>query len=315
MLTPKTFGTLFRDLWKTAGDAVEMQEGSVSRIVNVHPSQIPICPTALVVGFFSNVLLDFENNRYGIRSPHTFFSDMILDTGTTVHEVTQRYLGRSELAFGDFYCPNCGEVFYLRTGGCCPNCHDIYLHYKEVGIDYKGFAGHVDFMIKKDGELWLVDFKTSADRGIAHKVKETPQMYDLQTLAYCLLLKKQYNLDIAGRAICYISRDNFSFRLGGVQRIEKSDLRRIFNILKAQKDLLNFLLDCSSYKEYMKHVGLQRCSNPYCKYCTQGDKQIESQLKEAFSKGYTIREAVNRVQAEKDKAKKIAEGFASLNPS
>ena len=285
-MTPAKFQAVFSSMWETMKTECIFTQGfDKSRVLDVHPSQIPICP------------LSFILSNPTESKPEKYMGDAILRTGTTVHSVVQKFLGLNKYAFGDYVCKNCGEIFHLRGAGKCPNCK-LDLTYTEVGIDYKGFVGHVDFMIKVDDEIWLVDFKTSGFKAIANKVKETPLEYDLQTLAYCLLLRLQYGLKIKGRAICYISRDNpNSMQLGGIDLIEKKHLKSISKILKGQRELLQFLLDCKSYKEFMSDIGIQRCSNKYCKYCGKtdySDDELKKMLKSTFKeRTMSIRELVN----------------------
>ena len=88
------------------------------------------------------------------------------------------------------------------------------------------------------------------------------------------------------------------FALGATKLITKKDLKRTQQLLKGQRELLNFLLDCKSYKEFMNNVGLQKCSNQYCKICSNDEQQIKTALKQKFKtlKGKSIREYVQNKQ-------------------
>lgn len=293
------FRSTFQKMWEEAQREVLFQPTEISRLLDVHPSQIPICPTSFVLGFSSDIKL--ERSRKMV-------SDSILNTGSAIHRAVQDFLGRSPYAFGNFVCPKCGEIFHLTTPKDeCPNGCGTHLIYDEVPIYYKGFAGHVDFMVKnEEGEIWLVDFKTSSSFSIDKKVKNTPSNYDLQTLAYALLLRLQYKIKVKGRAIAYISRDNPSLmKIGGCKTISKDDLKRIHQLLLEQRDLLNFLLDCKSYDEFMENVGIQRCGNPYCATCSKAysDEDLQKLLKQKFESfnGKCIRDFVNEAKSIKNK--------------
>lgn len=302
------FKAKFAQMWQDAQSEVLFEPTELTRILDVHPSQIPICPTSFILGFQPGEKL--------LRS-RKMFGDCILKTGTTVHRIVQDFLGTSPYAFGDFVCHECGEVFHLTTGKECPNGCGLPLFYEEVGINYKGFVGHVDFMIKVKDEVWLVDFKTSSQFSIDKKVKETPFNYDVQTSAYALLLRLQHGIKVKGRAIVYISRDNPAFmKIGGCKIFTKDDLKRTQKLLKEQRELLNFLLDCKTYKEFMDNIGIQRCTNPYCSCCgkSYSDADIKSLLKQKFEsfEGHSIRDFVNRYQQEKEKTDKMLDNFMNL---
>lgn len=287
-MTPNKFNAVFSGMMEQAQQHIMFEPQNKSRILDVHPSQIPICPSSFILNFDCDCIRQTK-----------MVSDCILKQGTTIHSVVQQYLSADERLFGCWVCPQCGQYFSeLSTVHNCPDC-SCQLTYSEIPINYKGFAGHVDCVVKVNDEFWLVDFKTSSYNSIANKVKDTPQNYDFQTLAYCLLLRLQYGLKIKGRAICYINRDNPQyFALGGTKVITKQDLKTTQQLLKDQRELLNFLLDCKSYKEFMANVGIQHCSNPYCKVCTNEDSQIKAALKQKFKqlKGKTIREYVQDTQ-------------------
>lgn len=287
-MTPNKFNAVFTAMMEQAQQHVMFESINKSRLLDVHPSQIPICPLSFVLNFDVDCIRQTR-----------MVSDCILKQGTTIHAVVQKYLSADARLYGCWACPECGQYFSdLSTVHNCPDC-GCQLTYSEIPINYKGFAGHVDCVVKIDDEFWLVDFKTSSYNSIATKVKTTPVEYDLQTLAYCLLLRLQYGLKIKGRAICYINRDNPQyFALGGTKVITKKDLKTTQQLLKDQRELLNFLLDCKSYKEFMSGVGIQHCSNPYCKVCTNENSQIKVALKQKFKqlKGKCIREYVQGVQ-------------------
>ena len=282
------FKAAFQKMWLDAQDELLFRPSELTRLLEVHPSQIPICPASFILGITPG------DTQYRTRK---MISDCILNTGTVIHRVVQDFLGMNTEAFGNFVCPVCGEMFSLTTGKECPNGCGVPLCYQEVGISYKGFAGHVDFMIKHDNEIWLIDFKTSSQFSIDDKVKNTPVNYDLQTSAYALLLRLQYGLKIKGRAIAYISRDNPSvMKLGGCKVFSKQDLLDTRDLLRDQKELLNFILDCKSFDEFMDSVGIQRCTNPYCSCCNKSytNEDIEKLLKSKFSSfnGKSIRELI-----------------------
>ena len=289
---------MFRDFnlaLEKAKNRVLTYPASTSRLLEVHPSQIPICPTSFI--------LDFNTDLYYSK---TLTSSLTLDCGTKVHEIMQDYLSYDKTMFGNYVCPNCGIFFELTTGGkLCPDCHSP-LRYLEIPINYDGFSGHVDCIIKsKDDKYYLVDFKTTGSNTIDKKVKNTPFEYQLQTLSYAYLLWAQYKIRIREIAICYINRDNFNdIRMGYYKKVTKENLKKIRKLLYQQKELKEFLLNCKSYKEFMENVGIQKCTNPYCKYCKL--KNVNSLLRNKFEQlgGKSIKEYIDEHNDKQDNSGK-----------
>ena len=164
-----------------------------SRILDVHTSALPYCPTSFLLQFNPDLL-----------QKQKFVSQSIMNEGTALHTNMDLFLGRTARAFGDFVCRNCGCVQHLRQASefkdfLCPECgHE--LEYQEVYINYKGFVGHVDFIYNngtlKKPEYWIVDFKSKTLNYVNAKKQEIPINYHYQTLAYTLLLHNQYRLKI-----------------------------------------------------------------------------------------------------------------------
>jgi hypothetical protein len=213
------------------------------------------------------------------------FSSIILNEGTSMHTTLQDYLSEDRRAYGMWACRDCGCVSSkpsLRPS-VCPQCHSrLGFSYVETPVDYKGFVGHVDFLLKDNDKYYLIDFKSTGGN-MAKKIEETPLSYDLQTLSYCLLLRLQYGIRISERALVYVDRNNPRLmKMGCVEKVTKEDLKKIQGILKSQKELLNFLLDCTSFKEYMENVGIQRCPSKYCEFCKMDDATLTRKLKLRF---------------------------------
>lgn len=280
-------------------DLKEMQ-GSIlfepqqpSRILDVHPSALPYCPTSFLLSFDPDLM-----------QQQKFQGQAIMNQGTALHSTMDRFLGRIDRAFGDFVCTDCGCIQHLKQASDfpnmrCPECGGR-LHYEEVYIDYKGFVGHVDFLYntgsKKNPKLWVVDFKSKSYSLTDPTKTDIPLNYHYQTLAYTLLLRAQYGLKIQGRAILNICRDNPSrMVLAGVHKWSKDDLIQGHKDLLEQRELYEFMLNCKSYKEWMDSIGVQRCANQYCNFCkTYEDSEIKSLIRQKFKlfKGKSIREIV-----------------------
>lgn len=302
------FTSAFQNSWEEAQSEVHFRKAELSRILDVHPSQIPYCPTAFILGF-----------RPDLENSYKMTGKCILDSGTAIHAAVQDFLGRSKHAFGDYVCPECGEFFQGTCYHDCPN-DGHPLNYREVSINYKGFVGHVDFLYKLDnGDLWLIDFKTSAMSAIAKKVVSTPENYNLQTLSYALLLRLQYGWKVKGRAICYINRDNPAYmKLGGVELITKEHLKYIHGVLKSQRGLLHALCRCHSLDEFLAMTGgtIPKCKNPFCKICRSpySDEEIKQMLTSVFNlmQGKCILDFVKEAEDRKKSFDTMLNKFANL---
>lgn len=97
---------------------------------------------------------------------------------------------------------------------------------KRFAHDELGYTGQVDFVVKgKDGELYLVDLKTSS------KEQKT---YPLQMGAYDLLLKRN-NILVKGAMLVYINRDG-----------EFPDINLMLDV-KREAEVFISALDCWKY--------------------------------------------------------------------
>jgi ATP-dependent exoDNAse (exonuclease V) beta subunit len=102
--------------------------------------------------------------------------------GTNVHKLCERYLNNEPL--GDIM-PDAKEMFTSIK----PHLNKINnIHYQEVALWSKqlGMAGRVDCIAEYEGELSVIDFKTSK----RIKTEEDIQDYFWQTTAYSLMYEE-----------------------------------------------------------------------------------------------------------------------------
>jgi genome maintenance exonuclease 1 len=120
--------------------------------------------------------------------------------GTNVHTLCERYLNNDPL--GDVM-PDAKEMFYSLK----PLLNRINnIHYQECALWSKqlGMAGRVDCIGEFDGELSVIDFKTSA----RVKTKDKIEDYFWQTAAYSLMYEELIGKPINNLVIIMAVEDN-----------------------------------------------------------------------------------------------------------
>ena len=103
----------------------------IGRIVSLRCSQLPFCPTSLLLNYLYK----------GLTSPMDLLGSYYTSVGTAVHEVMQRYLSKSGRFLADYVCHECGTVHHMTTKH---ECCGFDTHYHEVLIDCMGIVGHID---------------------------------------------------------------------------------------------------------------------------------------------------------------------------
>lgn len=176
-----------------------------SREGELHPSSYPFCP--LKYGF--NILIGKKHE------PLDFYGHYYTGLGTFKHELMQRYLGRGQKILGDWKCLKCGYVKKFATYAPCKKCGHDEVQYDELEIRYRKYTvGHVDGVVQINGKWYVIDYKTTSSKNNAlHRTKgKYPYKHNkAQIESYCYYLEKQYDIEIAGWILIYVSRDS-SFR-------------------------------------------------------------------------------------------------------
>ena len=143
--------------------------------------------------FFENWLKDVGHN-----------AELILQKagkeGTQVHEAIESLLKGEEVEWIDNY----GNAKYsLEVWGMIIKFYDFWNTYKPdlilsealVYSDEYKFAGTVDLVVKLDGEVWLLDIKTS---------NSLQRAYDLQLAAYAKGLKESKQIEVERTGIIWL---------------------------------------------------------------------------------------------------------------
>lgn len=167
-------------------------------------------------------------------------SDSIRDEagrrGSVVHELTEMYDAGHEISLLD----ENGSVGYklsewnmLAKYVEFRNQHPFNIIYSEQNIvsEALGYAGTIDRVISIDGEVWLIDIKTS---------NAIYSSYWLQVAAYKMMAETALNIKIDKVGILWLNaktRTNKDFQGQGWQLVTKDDTTKDFELFTATKKL------------------------------------------------------------------------------
>lgn len=134
--------------------------------------------------------------------------------GTITHEAVQRWLGHSKRMLGNWKCSDkkCKGKREFSFRNVCPKCGSE-MYYEEFEVNaLTHISGHLDGIYKaRNGKYYLIDYKTSSVRVISTnwKTKMLPYKYNVfQITAYAALIEQEYDIEISGWILYYLSRDS-----------------------------------------------------------------------------------------------------------
>lgn len=251
---------------KDAYNVTLYSKASISRILDVHPSELPICPTAYMLRYLG--IASKLVNKSDLRSTIT------LGIGTYVHRCMQDFLPHTMKSrmIGDWTCNKCHKTYIAREKlDACENCGCKDFTYDEIAINYKGFAGHIDTVYKYEDSVAIVDYKTATLSNYLVKAQNPGINYQMQIRAYALLLKLQYGIKVTDAFLVFIAKEKpgpNTFALYH-EEITKAKLHDTFEFLSAQRLLKRQLVSLKTYDEFMSILP-EPCSNEYCEACSSG---------------------------------------------
>lgn len=220
MLRPVASLSIKADLMKMHNDAVStvLEYGSkdLSRLQTIRASQLPFCP-------LNYVLSAARGGPHMIMGYHMAYFTSV---GTTVHEVMQRFHGKSGKFLADWQCPKCKE---WRRMSHRPMCCGVLGDYHEIIIKLPWVVGHIDGVYQdRDGSYWIVDYKTTSTAQIANGKADNPgRAYTEQVEAYAWAMGEQYNIRIKGVSLMFIIRDNPTTPHIWAKELDDKDFNRI----------------------------------------------------------------------------------------
>jgi genome maintenance exonuclease 1 len=121
--------------------------------------------------------------------------------GTAVHEIIEKYLN-NDVDYKKGYMPSI--ISSLNdVKGVLNRIDEIYLQECALYSDHLGLAGRVDCIGKFDGELSVIDFKTSSKP----KKVEWIESYFMQCAAYAIMWEERTKIPIT-KLVILIAVDN-----------------------------------------------------------------------------------------------------------
>lgn len=272
-LKPPVQYSVAQDFLRLYGETLNQQvmsRADIDRIIHLRCSQLPFCPTSLVLEYKLKGLVR------GMDLMGTYFTSV----GTAVHEVMQKFLCRSGLFLADYVCHECGTVHRLSTQH---ECCGFDTHYHEVQIDYMGIQGHIDGIFKdRSGNWWILDFKTCSVAGAAKKKTSPGVGYIEQVESYAYLLYKQYGIRVKGTMLVFLPRDNPRSPVVWSQPVDPHKFKIIRKRLQHYGELHAQALAAVTAREVWA-LTKHRCSNPFCRYCKLSDTALKAMVKRAFA--------------------------------
>lgn len=247
------------------------QKISMSRLLDVHPSELPICPMQYIYAWLTTA-------RHSLSSRLTLRDSITLNIGTVVHQNIQKYLPihAGSRMIGNWKCSSCGHTHTFCTKPEeCIICKSSELEYEELPIYYKGFAGHIDTVYKTSTGLAIVDYKTTTLDAIKEKVRSPSLNYLMQIRSYALLLKLQYKVTCTDAFLVFIAKEkpsptNFAIYQ---EKINSKKLHDTFLFLQHQRELKRKLMSIKTFDEFME-LAPEPCGNPFCPVCKEFDKAL-----------------------------------------
>lgn len=278
------FLSVYRKTWDTV---VTSDTADPRRVLSLRPSQLPFCP----VGFF------VDHAMRGMGRSLDMAGGYYTQVGTTVHTVMQQYLPQSGRFLANYKCHECGQFHKLsHKYECC----DFPTEYHEVEISWKGVVGHIDGIYKdKNGDYWILDFKTTSTAASKKKQKDPGTVYTEQVEAYAYFLKMQYGITVKGVMLVFVIRDNPMRPVVWAREITKQDRIRIKNKFIEYRKMHAAAIDADNEKDALALVKWGRCTNPYCDYCSSSMTVIKSKIKQAVKRGLVAGHVPIRGMADK----------------
>ena len=245
------------DFLQVYQDAVEntltSSIGDPKRLYNLRCSQIPYCSASVLVNYA-------QRGRYQAMD---FMMAFYVGVGHAVHHVMQTYLCQSGRFLANYTCKECDKVYKLsHQAECCgfPTTYD------EIDLDYKGIQGHIDAVFQdRQGDYWILDFKTTSTNNADDKAKRPPTNYKRQVRAYAYLLWKQHKIKVKGLMLVFIPRDNPKNITIWEHRIKEKDFDDFRDELLIDLNLHKKTMVAQTISD-MKPLLLS-CDGEYCKAC------------------------------------------------
>lgn len=276
---------------KDAYDLTLYSKASLSRLLEVHPSELPICPTQF--------MLRYLTTAHMMAASSDLRSTITLGIGTYIHRCMQDYLPyiMNSRMIGDWECEYCKKKYVAvpKPERCTCGCANFT--YDEIEIKHKGFAGHIDTVYQYDDKIAIVDYKTATLNNYLIKAQNPGINYQMQIRAYALLLRLQYKIKATDAFLVFIAKEKpgpNSFALYH-EEITKAKLKDTFDFLANQRFLKYKLISLKTFDEFIS-LEPEPCANEYCEACSSNKhKESLEKIKELWNeKLFPIKEYVTK---------------------
>lgn len=182
---------------------------------NYNGTPIPRVTSILSEMLHEEYLMTWANN-VGLyqRKSHTYYSELACNIGTYAHSAFELAVSRGIVSVDDFpfdelnipqhlykSVHNAISSFMTWWGNIRLN-HNVEVLMLETELICKWYGGTVDCVMKIDGQVYIIDYKTS---------KHPSYKYHLQLAAYIMILETVYNLHVDGAIVLLLSKDKVAF--------------------------------------------------------------------------------------------------------
>lgn len=279
----------FRTYLKETCESVIINEKTdPKRTFWVRPSSLPYCGLRRFLTLATHGVVEERS----VNAQSLYFTS----TGSSIHTTFQKVLGRGGRLIGNWKCPKCKLDRLLKKYKVCPRCGtSMTMDYRELELGHLAWKGHLDGLyIAKNGELWVVDYKTCKLQFIHQRQRAKTEWrpyvsYEEQQNHYVPLVERAIDRKIAGWMLVFLSRDDpfkqnfvYSRRMTDTKKQainERIELisnihKRIFKIEKA-KDV-SYLYQhkrCNSLADHNRLFPFDPC--PFSKICFTKPEMVE----------------------------------------
>lgn len=176
---------------------------------------VPRVTTILSEMLHEEYLMDWANS-VGLyqHKKHTEYTDRACDIGTLAHAgfeiVTKERI--TDIRLFPFNTLNIPREYYQYVHNCIESYinwykilienHNAEIIMQETPLICKWYGGTVDCVLKIDGEIYIIDYKTS---------NHPSYKYHLQLAAYKIILEMIYNLHVDGSIILLLNKNKVEF--------------------------------------------------------------------------------------------------------
>ena len=173
-----------------------------------------------VTSFYNREVFVSWRKRVGIEEANRI-TKKATSRGTDFHEAAQAYLENKELDWDEFQPLTKFMFHHLKPE--LDKINNIHAIERTLYSEYLGLAGRVDCIAEYDGELAVIDFKTSTKE----KQENYIEHYFVQETAYAAMFLERCGIEVK-KIVTLISVED-----GSVQVFQKYNLDDYLQLLKS----------------------------------------------------------------------------------